>query len=340
MQSKKPTAILISDVHYSLQTLEVADTVVRMAIEKANNLGITLIIAGDLHDTKAYMRAEVVSKMIDTFSYAQDLSVPVVILRGNHDSVNEKSKEHALRFLEGWATEIVSAAPVCWTRLDTHVIPYYHDVEELRAYLKEVPKGSTLIMHQGIKGSNSGEYIQDHSALYPEDVASFRVVSGHYHQRQTIKLPENGTWDYIGNPYSLNFGEANDPAKGFQILYDDGSLEFVPTDLREHKILNYTTNEVHQEAIFLGKPEDTVWVKITGSKEELTKMSKGYIAGALDITQDFRLDLIPTDVTIQEIPADSLDKPHELLDKAIETAEGLTIETKQRLQSLWKGLQS
>ena len=61
---KIPTAVLISDVHYSLQTLPLADKVMRMAIDKANSLGVPLIVAGDLHDTKANMRAECVNAMI------------------------------------------------------------------------------------------------------------------------------------------------------------------------------------------------------------------------------------------------------------------------------------
>ena len=97
-------------------------------------------------------------------------------------------------------------------------------------------------MHQGIKKSGQSDII-DPTALHAEDVAGLRIISGHYHRRETIPLPDGSTIaSFIGSPYTLTFGEANDPEKGFQILYDDGSLEFVPTNLRKHVIIEYDAN--------------------------------------------------------------------------------------------------
>ena len=167
-------AVLISDVHYSLPTLELADKAMRMAIAKANELQVPLIVAGDLHDTKANMRAECVNAMINTFEVC---NTEAFILRGNHDSMNEKSTEHALEFLSPYATLLATngniipfSGPKC-----LYLIPYNYNPDELRTYLKTVPPKSTLIMHQGLASSNSGEYIQDKSAINPEDVAGFRV---------------------------------------------------------------------------------------------------------------------------------------------------------------------
>ncbi len=229
----KPIAVMLSDVHYDLNSLELADRATNIAINKANELNVPLIIAGDLHNTKANLRGECIYKIRRTL---QRCSVTPYVMVGNHDKINEKSEQHALHFLEDIA--VLVDEPMDMPLTGSHGIPYYHDVEELRTYLKTLDKGSTLIMHQGIQGSNAGEYFQDKSALRPEDVAGFRVISGHYHQRQTIQLPQGGTWDYVGNPYTVNFGEANDPPKGFQILYSDGSLEFVPTNLRKHVIID------------------------------------------------------------------------------------------------------
>ena len=67
MMNKHPIAVLISDVHYNLQNLKVADAAMNLAIDKALDLGIDLIVAGDLHDTKANLRGECVSVMRKTF---------------------------------------------------------------------------------------------------------------------------------------------------------------------------------------------------------------------------------------------------------------------------------
>jgi DNA repair exonuclease SbcCD nuclease subunit len=360
----KPIAVLISDVHYNLQTLPLADAAMRQAISKANELDIPLIVAGDLHDTKANMRAECVNAMIETFNMCR---TKCYIIRGNHDALNEKSEAHSIGFLNrlgevedldksNWDNYVSEPAVVvvdqpnffndlgAFNGNSVHLIPYHHDVSQLRKYLSTVDKGSTIIMHQGIQGSNSGEYIQDKSAITKEDVADFRVISGHYHARQDIKTgrPQKGAvglFSYVGNPYTLNFGEASDPEKGFQILMNDGSLEFVPTDLRRHCSFTCDTlflNDTRKATLPGLKAEDLLWVKVLGSKEELLTVTKTKIANKLQLTQDFRLDLIPTDTETQS-PADTKQLTSgELLDKLIDSLSNTTDERKTRLKELWR----
>lgn len=197
-------------------------------------------------------------------------------------------------------------------------------------------------MHQGLKDSNSGDYIQDKSAIAKDDVAGRRVISGHYHQRQDIKLPEKGLWSYVGNPYSLNYGEANDPEKGYQILYEGATLEFIPTKQRRHTIFNLekANNEYWQ---ITGKrpleditSKDLLWVKVTGSREDLTNMTKDRASKILGIEQPFKLDLIPADTTTQAL--EQARPPSELLDSLIDSLTNTSDEAKIRLKDLWKGM--
>lgn len=335
----KPLAVLISDVHYNINTLELADAAVNQAVDKANELKIPLIVAGDLHDTKANMRAECMNRMIHTFARAK---TQVYILRGNHDSVNEKSHMHALGFLAPYATIIWSQSSNVVVLKGIYFIPYQHDADNCRALIAKVQKNSIIIMHQGLRGSSSGEYIQDKSAINYEDVSDFRVISGHYHTRQDIKTGRArkgavGLFSYIGNPYTLNFAEANDPQKGFQILMSDGTLEFVPTNLREHKVIDITVEQLKGNSIFLGEDCDLVWVKIRGVKERLREITKQQVKYDLDINQDFRLDLIPTDIASFKI--DTANKTQqEILDEIITSKVDLRDETKSKLKNLWKRL--
>ncbi len=345
----RPTAVLISDVHYNIQTLPIADKAMRLAIAKANELDVPLIVAGDLHDTKANMRAECVNAMLDTLKLAYRPHYDeygsnnwetkrALVLVGNHDKINEKSNLNALEFLSD-VTELVDMPrftnAVTAKGYSLELIPYQSNPDDFRARVRKIDKKSIIICHQGITGSKSGEYIQDHSAINPEDVAGRRVISGHYHQRQTIALPDGGTWDYIGNPYTLNFGEADDPEKGFQILMNDGSLEFVPTNLRRHHILEVSC--LDPEAEFTGRPDDLLWVKVSGPSDELAKYTKDVIANQLGITQGFRLDMIPTDSTspleqTKELPQD------ELFDSIIDSLTDADNSRKARLKALWKDL--
>jgi hypothetical protein len=55
----KPVAVLISDVHFNLSTLELASSAMKMAQNRAVELNVPLVVAGDLTDHKAIIRGEV-----------------------------------------------------------------------------------------------------------------------------------------------------------------------------------------------------------------------------------------------------------------------------------------
>lgn len=342
----KPVAVLISDVHYSVHTLKLADAATRMSIDKANELEVPLIVAGDLHDTKANLRGECVNAMLETFSKCAE---PPYILIGNHDRLNEKAHAHSLNFLAPLARLVTEPRGrlklVNSIATELLMLPYYHDPEELKAYLKTIPKGSTIIMHQGVQNSNSGDYIQDKSALPRECFADFRVISGHYHQRQDIKCgrPQKGSvglFSYIGNPYTLSYGEANDPPKGFQILMDDGSLEFVPTNLRRHIIHECDAMLLSAMGAPKVKSGDLLWIKMRGTKEQLQLLPKSKIIHHLyldDFQINFKYDQISTDTKTQVDTTLNLSQGP-LLDSLIDSLYNTSDERKTRLKQAWKDL--
>lgn len=324
MKKPEPIAVLISDIHYNITTLEVADKAMRMAINKANELNIRLVICGDLHDTKANIRGECANALIKTIRMCH---LKPIILRGNHDSINEKSDITALEFLRPYSHMVDKP---CFESF--WFIPYQHDINEFKRHLDLIIKDCKLIIHQGVTGSLTGHYIQDKSAIPKEWLAGRRVISGHYHTRQDIPLSDNGLLSYIGNPYTLGFGEATDPEKGYQILYDDGSLEFVPTNLRRHRIIELNT--YHTQALAIN-PSDILWIKITGPSDELAKLHKSQIAKDCGIKQDFRLDLIPTD-TKSIAKTDNNTSRYDILDNLIDGLQNTIDERKLRLKQLWR----
>jgi DNA repair exonuclease SbcCD nuclease subunit len=315
----------------------------KMAISKARELDVPVIVAGDLHDTKANLRAECVNTLLNTFS---GIRYDPIILVGNHDKINEKSEDHALHFLDKYFT-IKSPQKLELPEGDKlYAIPYHSDPDLLREYLKTIPKGSLLIMHQGLKSANSGEYgDHDKSAITYEDVQDFRVISGHYHTRQDIKTgrPQKGAvglFSYIGNPYTLTFGEANDPPKGFQVLYDDGSLEFIPTNLRKHVVFNMTCSEIVPQTVLTYNPEDLLWLKITGTKEELVKLDRQSVIARMNVNAaQIRIDFIPQKVNINiDDSAKSRNggQMADIMDELIIEHSASSNEQKLRLKELWR----
>lgn len=319
-----------------------------MAIDKANILNVPLIVAGDLHDTKANLRGECVLAMIDTFNLCH--KKPYIII-GNHCRLNEKDVKHSLTFLAPYAHIVdIEASTSLDDKTKQYLIAYHHDTGQLQKHLETIPKGSIVICHQGVHGSNSGEYIQDKTAVSKECFADFRTISGHYHARQDIKCgrPRKGgvgLFSYIGNPYTLNYGEANDPEKGFQVLHDDGSLEFVPTNLRKHIVYDLDINFLTPlSSLYLAcNKEDLVWVKIHGSKSYMAPWDKDQcrrcIHGISDM--EFKLTYHAKEITTNTDPMSRLEAAlciEDTLDTMIAEATNIPVEQKLRLKALWKDL--
>ncbi len=305
-----------------------------MAVTQANSLNVPLIVTGDMHDTKANLRGECIDSMIRIF---RDCAQVPYIIVGNHDRINEKSSAHSLEFLRPYANIVDS--PLYCKDIDFWLLPYYHDRDECAedlARLPEVNGCKRFIMHQGIEESHSGDYIQDKSAITKQDAAGLTVWSGHYHRRQSIKLPDGGTWNYVGNPFTLGFGEANDPVKGFQVLNSDGTAEFIPTNLRKHVVIEQSYGLMFSDTLDIRIiPGDLVWVKLSGHKENLAKTSRDEIAFEMGLTGGFRLDLIPTDGIAQKVETKGLSQT-ELLDTLITSMPDTSDERKNRLKQLWR----
>lgn len=330
-------AVLISDIHFDLNTLAPASAALTQAVNKANELDIRLVVAGDIHNSKANIRGECIKAILDILDECN--KKPIVIV-ANHDLINEKGSAHSLEFLRNTTTLIEKPTHV--EELNSWCIPYHSNPDELRKTLSSIRDGSRIIMHQGLQGSDSGEYIQDKSALNYEDVKDFRVISGHYHKRQDIKTgrPQKGAvglFSYIGNPFTLGFGEANDPPKGYQILMDDGTLEFVSTNLRRHVIYNIDFSKLYTyPGVGIALQNDLLWIKLNGTKEQLSTVTKQSVHNIIKGPESFRLDLIPTDSTPDTTNAKQL-KDGELLDFMIDSMPNLSDERKTALKELWRG---
>lgn len=330
----KPKAVLISDIHYNISNLPLADKALRQAVDKSNKLEVPLIVAGDLHDTKAHLRGECVSALIQTFELAKQ---QVLILIGNHDLHNEKSQKNSLEFLAPYENIQIIKAPTKTEGI--WFLPYFSDKEQLKKVLITIPAYSIIIAHQGVIGADLGHYVKDSTSLFPEDFKDFRVVSGHYHKQQTIicgplQMGCVGSFDYIGSPYTQSFAEAKDGDKGFQILNEDGSLTFVSTNLRKHVIVECRHNDDFSKYKF--NTDDILWLKVSGPASELNKLDKNKIGNVILGHNNYRFEKISD----KEVPLEFQKKKlsnHQELDALIDSLSD-TGEHKKYLKNLWRGI--
>lgn len=333
-------AVLISDIHFSLNTLELASESLKVALIMAETHKVPLIIAGDLHDTKAMIRAECSNEIIKLVSSFE--SVRKLVLVGNHDLINEKAKEDSLHFLNAYCD--VVRVPTYDNELGLWLIPYFSDTMALKDLVTKKPSdsdtlryprhGDTLIMHQGLHDAHMGAYVVDKSSLPPETFDGFRVISGHYHRTQTIPCGSTGLWTYIGTPYSITFAEAHDGPKGFQLLHTDGSLTQVPLKLRKHVVVEREAADVLDPIEGLN-PHDLLWIKVNGPTSVLDKLDKKAIGMKHLGHQNFKLDKIYSEAVKQDVSAIEALSDDLIIDKLIEDSEE-TESQKIYLKSLWR----
>lgn len=336
----KPKAVLISDLHFTPATIELASKALCMAQEKAISLGVPLIIAGDTLDSKAIMRAECVNELIRIFKQ-YNWSYGRYILVGNHDLLNEKASAHSLEFLKPYIT--VVDVPLRVHELGMILIPYQHDL----TYLKDLLSSNThevypnLICHQGVQTAYMGHYTQDKTSLSPEAFKDFRTISGHYHRAQDIKCGPprknaKGLFSYIGTSYTTSFAEASDGPKGFKILHDDGILELVPTNLRKHVIVEREFLELHVPEPGINT-NDLIWLKVHGLRSELDSIDKQELGLRLFGNTNYKLELIPLVSENGILITKEKTSEFDIFDSIIDNTDE-TLEQKAYLKDLWRQL--
>lgn len=324
---QKPKAVIISDIHFNLQNLELATKALMSAFRSARALLVPLIIAGDLNDTKALMRGEVVNRLLEIFTHFFP-DVTSYTLVGNHDLINERGKEHTLNFLSPFT--ILVDEP--WSTSEFNFIPYQSNAENFYSALMKMPKDKLVIAHQGVRESYMGDYIQDKSAIsLTAEVLEYTIISGHYHRHQVLA---DGKWTYIGNPYTMSFGEAKDGDKGYLIVYDDLTLKRDILNLRRHitlechydQLYGYTTDPVREN--------DLLWLKLTGKQSQLNLIDKSDLGQSLIGHSNFKLDLIVEDDSDHKNETYTDMTSHEIMLKFIDDLQD-TDEHKKKLKEIY-----
>lgn len=330
----KPVGVIIGDIHFTPSTLELASKALTSALDKAIELEVPLVLNGDTLDSKAIIRAECANRLISIISKAPQ-TTQIIINVGNHERLNEKGEEHSLHFLQPYA--YVIDRQVYHAGLQAYIIPYLSDTEKLKRALSCVPKNTTIIMHQGVETANMGHYVQDRTSLSKKYFENFKVVASHYHKAQSLKCGASGVYTYIGNPYTLSFGEANDGPKGYSILYSDGHVEMVPLLLRSHRIIEYN---IYDTGLLLTdissfQKDDIIWLKIYGPASKLSTLKKKELGKRLFGHDNFKLDLYPD---VEQATVKNIDQtPLQLFDSLIDSSTKDIVQ-KDELKSLLREL--
>lgn len=219
----------MNDVHVSKDNISEFYKNCDEALEICQSNGISdLIIGGDLWQSRSSQTLSTLLAVRDFLMKADQMGIVVTLAEGNHCKVDQES-------IYGYS-HVYSQYPNVdvidnWVRYDygklqLYIMSYFPEngsfIDKIDEIIKELDSSKTnvLYIHQGINGALA---VPSDKELPTKIFKPFdKVLVGHYHDRCAI--PRTSI-EYIGSSRQHNFGE--DEEKGYTILYQDGSTEFI-----------------------------------------------------------------------------------------------------------------
>jgi len=240
--------LIIGDIHLKKMTVEV----VREVLEKCKKLAskcTETIFTGDVNDTKANIRSEALTLLLDTL---KDWPTPVIVVVGNHDLHNSLHPEdgHSLESLKLLPNVTVIDKPMLIK--DTFYVPYYPEDQFKTVKLQPA---KYLVLHQDIM---KAKYSNQHPVASAIDGSWFtaykKVFVGHIHLPQ-----EFDNIVFVGTPYTESYKEANEAKRVIVLNPENDKVVSVPMNVRKHLSFEYSIDSLDD----IKKIKDDLKTKIT-----------------------------------------------------------------------------
>lgn len=179
---------------------------------------------GDWFEVRSAISGKTLDWSYKSAKMINDLGVPVFFIVGNHDLHNRNNRDifNTQHFAEFNNFYIINEMTVV---NDVHLyVPYmfqeeYDMIPEVRKSYSNV---EYLFGHLDIQGFVlTGEHNVSTHGLNANQLSKFsKVYSGHYHKRQT-----KGNITYIGNPFPMDYSDANDYDRGLMVYDFEDQIE-------------------------------------------------------------------------------------------------------------------
>lgn len=298
MGNKKAIAIVYTDTHLEKEehidlNIGVVNSITRKAAE-LDEEEIMFCHAGDVFtDRRKITLDENLLPFNDILDSFNKYNITLNVIPGNHDKSSQIRDESYLDIYKHHPAMELHKTPTV-TRRGKFLfcfLPYYlekdgtynkklESISRQLSRLKREDDKVILITHVAINGvmNNDGSRVEGNVEF--SHFSQFDLVLvGHYHDRQEFK--KGGTRIvYIGSAYQRNFGENSD--KGFAIIYDDLSVEYVKTKFphyyKESFILpqDYKKMKIkiihYQKRFERGETDFFVRFVVKGEREDLIKV--------------------------------------------------------------------
>lgn len=237
---KHPIALLMNDLHISKDNISEFQKNWDEALDICKNNDIyDIIIGGDVFTARAAQTLSVLLAVKKCYLKATKQEIILTIAEGNHDLVNQELLEGYNHIFSPYKdVDVVDDFKVVrWDDCDYALAvmsyfpekgSFYKRLEELKDKLKSngISLSQTILyIHEEIVGC-LGNFDTGNACEQSWFDGFKSVLVGHIHNRTFIR----GTViEYIGSSRQNGFGE--DEEKGYTMLYDDGSYEFIKNEV-------------------------------------------------------------------------------------------------------------
>lgn len=237
---KHPLALLMNDLHVSKDNIAEFQKNWDEALDLCKKFKIEdICIGGDVFTARAAQTLSVLLTIKKCFLKAHENGIYLTIAEGNHDLVNQELIEGYNSLFSPYpGVEIVGDFRVLqWEDCD-YALAMMSYFPERGSFKKRLDELKDMLNHDSISLSETILYIHEEidgclgnfhtDSSCPQDwFDGFKsVLVGHIHNRIFL---DGSSIEYIGSSRQNSFGE--DEEKGYTILFDDGSYEFVKNEV-------------------------------------------------------------------------------------------------------------
>jgi len=314
MSNRIPTALLLNDIHISKDNISEFQKNWDETLRLCKQFDIAdMIIGGDLWQSRSAQTLDVLMAVRQAIINAIQQGLTLTIAEGNHCKVNQEScLGYSHLFSEYPNVYVVDEFAVMdiSDSVVLYVMSYFPENGSFEERFKQMTatgfdkqKTNILYIHEGISGALATASEAELPAKLFKDFDS--VLVGHYHNRCVIK----GTnIEYIGASRQHNFGE--DEEKGYTILYDDGSYEFVKNKVNtRYKVIDIAADQI--DTRFMERLDD---LKATGRYKVKARVSCASTdVGGIDKQKLLeagatKVEIVTEETAATEVAAHALDK--------------------------------
>lgn len=296
---------LLSQVNVLDQINKFADT---------NNID-HILFGGDLFHTHSSIPTQALSAAVQCFAMMSNKKI--IALLGNHDMSNKAGNIHSLQWLREYATVVEWSSTIEFGESVIHALPYTESEEELQTHLKNTPRDSILLLHQGVAGVPMGSGFVINEMLRPDmldKVHCKAAFAGHYHTHKIV----NEKLTVIGSPMQHTWGDVGE-ARGW-IVYDTntGVSKHYQSIAPEFRILDCGQSNIALGGAPPHFPIQNNFIRLInwiGDRDEIRQILKTQGAASIEfeLSRDLRKEGTDIPVPEKEFDIETLVKEYENL---------------------------